>query len=263
LVGTVLDEIIPLPTPEESLNPRGAFDHYAQAVAIIRNGRATEDDAKLLDLAHRLFDKDEGRRASIDARAGSMMSAITLAAGLVTGVGFTTLKSTSDLAGAALLALALTVAVTLVYLSVTAVLVFQIQGRVPRATPDPADVVPPSAAEPSRDPRAVAVKVHEYTVHNYKVNNRVINKLWAAQKCFRNGLITLVVGGFVAILLQWSGDVTPSSGPRLAQALARTAGCTDLPVMTMDSSGVWRGTCLRNGKPAKLRIEPDGTVTFL
>jgi hypothetical protein len=251
------------------------IDAYERAIKTIQDGAPTENDPKLLELSLKLFDNAASRGASIDSRAGAMMSAISLAAALITGVGFTTLKDTNSLNYGAFLVIFITLIVALSYLTGTAVLLFKIQGPVRRATLDPSDVVPPApaktsaysravaAAKTSAYSRAVAVRVLIYTTHNYKANLKVVSQLWNAQKCFRNGLFALVFGGMVATGLQWWLNPAASTGLRLAQALVRSAGCTDLPLLAIDPTGVWRGACLRAGKSAKVRVDADGTVGFV
>jgi hypothetical protein len=262
LMAFVFGEVVPLPIAEETLNPPAIFQTYEAAANTIEATAASADDPKLLDLSLKLFDNDAGRRASIDARAGAMMSAITLAATLVTGVGFTTFKDTSSLSSAAFWAMFLTFVLALGFLTVTTVLLFQIQGAVARSTPDPRDVVTPPPVTPSDYPRQVAVIVLRYTIANYKVNNRVVNRLWIAQKCFRNALLVLVVGGIVTTVLMMLTAPNAAGGLRLAQALAVEAGCTDLPSLAVDRNGRWRGTCVRNGRPAGVVIHPDGRSEF-
>ena len=97
----ILTEVIPLPTSQQQLNPPWAFDDYRNAINTIQQTAASADDPKLLDLSLKLFDNDAGRRTSNQSRPGSMTSAITLAATLVTGVGFTTLRDTIGLSSAA------------------------------------------------------------------------------------------------------------------------------------------------------------------
>jgi len=258
----VLTEIIPLPTAEQHINPPHIFKPYTDAIQTIQTGAASADDPKLLDLSLKLFDNDAGRRASIDSRAGGMMSAITLAATLVTGVGFTTFKDTAGLSAPTFWAIFLTFVLALLYLTVTILLLFQIQGGVVRSTPDPGDVQTPPAATPSPYPRQVAAKVLTYTISNYQANNRVMNRLEIAQKCFRNALFILVAGGIITALLMLSTSAFRPGGVKLAQALAIQAGCTDLPNLTADRNGRWTGTCLRSGRPANVLVNADGHAEF-
>jgi len=76
----LLSEIFPVPARDADINPADVFQPYTAAIQAMRAGPASTDDPKLLDLSLKLFDLDAGRRTSIDGRAGSMMSAITLAA---------------------------------------------------------------------------------------------------------------------------------------------------------------------------------------
>jgi len=255
-------EVIPMTSKAQLALFGQRVDEYEDPIKIIQVGDPSEDDPMLLELSLKLFDNAASRGASIESRAGVMMSAISLAAALITGVGFTTLKDTSALTSSAFLAIFVTLVVALTYLTRTAVLLFKIQGPVRRTTPDPRDLVPPASAKTSAYPRAVAVSVLRYTTYNYKANFTVVTQLWSAQKCFRNALFTVVIGGLVATGLQWWLNPVAASGPRLAQALARSAGCTDLPSLTMGPTGVWRGACLRSGKSANVHVDADGTVGF-
>ena len=259
---SVFAALVPWPTPDQLLNPPGLFKGYTDAIDVIEAGAATSDDPALLDLSFKLFDNDANQRLSIDSRAGAMMSAITLAAALVTGVGFTAFNDTSKLPNGALWVMFGSFLLALLYLTATTILFFQIQGRISRATLDPTDLVPPPHANPSRYPRWIAIKVLRYTVFNYSANNSVINKLWVAQKCFRNALLTLVGGGILtSVILLYPGSVT-TSGLRLAQALARRAGCVDLPPLAMDRKGRWRGTCATQGRSMSVFVDVDGTTSL-
>ena len=131
-----------------------------------------------------------------------------------------------------------------------------------RATPDPNDLPTPPAASPSPYHRQLAVKILRYTVYNFRINNRMVNRLWVAQKCFRNALIVLVAGGIVTTTLFIAAAPAPPSGLRMAQALARTAGCDDLPFLKMDRKGRWSGTCLQTGKIANVLVNGNGQTEF-
>jgi hypothetical protein len=257
----IFTEVIPWPTAKQTLNNPNVFNPYTTAVNAIEQTAPSADDPKLLDLSLKLFDNDASRRTSIDSRAGTMMSAITLAATLVTGVGFTTLKDTTGLSSAVFWAIFVTFLLTLLYLTITTVLLFWIEGEIPRYTPDPRDVQKSQPANPSTYSRDVAVKVLRYTIDNYKVNNRVMDRLEIAQKCFRNALLVLVTGGIATVLLIFF-CTGASSGLRLAQALAIEAGCTDLPNLTVDRKGRWVGMCLHSGKPTNVVINSDGHTEF-
>jgi hypothetical protein len=262
LIPFILDEVVPRITPEAQLNPAAEFDAYTRAVTAIAAAPVTDDDPKLLDLSLKLFDNDASRRASIDSRAGAMMSAISLAATLVTGVGFTAFKDTSGLSKGTFWAMFVTFVLALLYLTITTVLIFQIQGRIFRSTPDPRDLPTPPPATPSPYSRGMAVRILRYTIDNYKINNRVVNRLWIAQKCFRNALLVLVFGGIVTTVFMVLASPAPPSGQRLAQVIARAAGCSDLPPLTIDPKGRWVGPCLLSGRPATVTVNPDGRTEF-
>lgn len=257
-MANIFLELIPLPTPEERLNPTSVFDKYEEAVNNIEAKKATVDDGKLLELSLKLFENDASRHAWINSRASGMMTAISLAAALVTGVGFTTFKDANSLSAEAYWTIFATYIVTLTYLSVTAILCFQIQGAIIRVTPDPMDLAPPAPAEPSNYPRQLAVRILRYTIINYRISNRIVAKLWIAQKCFRNALLTLVVGGIVAASFMTRPTPSVSAGLKLAQMLGRMAGCADVPSLTMDRTGSWRGLCLFQGKTVNVSIDPEG-----
>lgn len=261
LISFVFEEVVPLPIPEDRLNPPPIFQVYEDAVTVISGSPASPDDPKLLDLSLKLFDADASRRASIDSRAGSMMSSITLAATLVTGVGFTSFKDASALSPVAFWALFLTFVLTLLFLTATTLMLFQIQGRLYRSTPDPADLATPAPAEPSAYPRQVATRILRYTIANYKVNNRVVTRLWIAQKCFRNALVVLVAGGILTALLMLV-TAPLGGGLRLAQAVAVRGGCMDVPLLSPDRDGRWRGSCLAAGRIALVVVNPDGSTEF-
>ncbi len=139
----VFREIIPLPAPDNELNPAALFEPYDRAVSTIADAPPTVDDPKLLDLSLKVFEND-ANLASIDSRAGGMMSAIALAATLVMGVGFTTLKDAGSLPSSAVWMMFLSLLLSLTYLTATILHLFHIQGRVYRSTLDPTDLDPGS-----------------------------------------------------------------------------------------------------------------------
>jgi hypothetical protein len=254
-------ELVPWPTGEVQLNPPSVFQRYEEAITNIEKREANADDDKLLDLSLKLFENDASHRAGIDSRASGMMAAISLAATLVTGVGFTTLKDTSSLSNDAFWTIFVTYVVALIYLGATVLLSFYIQGPITRETADPTDLVPPPPAQPSNYQRQLAVRLLRYTINNYKVNNHVAERLFSAQKCFRNAMLALVVGGIVTSIIMRAG-AGASTGLRLAQTLARMAGCVDLPPLTPDGSGRWHGLCLFQGRSANIVIDADGKASF-
>ena len=278
-VRAVLREIIPFGYSEAELNPADVFAAYTSAIDLIEGKPPTEDDPKLLDMSLKLFDNDGARRATIDTRAGTMMSAITLAATLVTGFGFTAFKDTSTLSGDAFWAMFVTLVVPLLYLTATVWLLFRIQGPVLRETPDPKDLLTQAeqaelagqaaqaahaahagqADPPSPYQRRLAVRMLRYTINNYRINNRVLSKLWMAQTCFRNALVVLVFGGIVTVALLTS---PPPSASKLAQALARSGGCTDAPKLTRDAQGRWTGVCFVNGRTVNVVVDEEGRTSF-
>jgi len=261
VIRRIFHELVPLPAAEQRLNPAAIFDGYAQAIDAVANTAELTNAAKLLDLSTKLFETDGARRLSIDSRAASMMPAIALAATLVTGVGFSTLKDTSGLSIAAFCAMSFTLLITLVYLVLTVVLLFWIQGSIVRSTPDPIDVSHALTAAQNAYDRDVAVRLLRYTVSNYKVNNRATNSLQIAQKCLRNALLILVVGGIATVIIMFVRPVAPR-GTALAQVLAVDAGCSSLPNLTVDQNGRWVGSCLRAGRVAKVVVYTDGRVEF-
>ena len=264
LKSFIFAEVVPLPAPEDQINPPAIFEKYDNAVDAIGETPAAADDPKLLDLSLKLFDNDANHRASIDARAAAMMSAITLAATLVTGVGFTMFRDTSGLPVVTFWAMFLSFVFTLIYLTATIILLFQIHGRIIRFTPDPTDLATPLPApnQLSSYPRQIAVRVLRYTVGNYSINNRVLVRLWVAQKCFRNALVVLVLGGLLTTMILMSSTHDTENGLRLAQALARKAGCTDLPSLTADRQGRWKGSCLFQGRPTRVLVNDNGNTEF-
>ena len=255
-------ELIPIPYSQNKINPPDIFAKYSDAIDAIAHQGTTGDDDKLLDLSIKLFENEAGRRASIDDRASGMMAAISLAAALVTGVGFTTFNNTNGLPDFVVASIFATYAIALVYLTATGVLCFVIQGMIIRSTPDPTDLVTPGGQHPTGYARSVAVKILSYTVANYKVNNVVVGKLGMAQTCFRNALLSLVIGGILVASIIYNLAPDVSDGARLAQALARIGGCSDLPALTVNEKGQWTGFCLVQGKSQHVVVEANGTVNF-
>jgi hypothetical protein len=211
-----------------TLNPDEVFARYVGAIDRMANTPPSADDQKLLAQSMKLFDNESARRNSIDSRAGAIMSAIGLAATLVTGVGFTVLKDVSIPPLARVIFL-LGFVPSLVYLLRTMLLLFQIQGDVTRNTPDPSDLptapadlrpiaeVPAGAADNATAlsvyDRRLACKIMTYTVENYKVNNVESDALFVAQRAFRNAIISIVLSGTVAGIVTFLNTLTPAVAP--------------------------------------------------
>jgi hypothetical protein len=211
-----------------TLNPDEVFARYVGAIDRMANTPPSADDQKLLAQSMKLFDNESARRNSIDSRAGAIMSAIGLAATLVTGVGFTVLKDVSIPPVARVIFL-LGFMPSLVYLLRTMLLLFQSQGDVTRNTPDPSDLptapgdlrliaeAPAGAAASatvlSVYDRRLACKIMNYTVENYKVNNVVSDALFVAQRAFRNAIIFIVLSGTVAGIVTFLNTLTPAVAP--------------------------------------------------
>jgi hypothetical protein len=258
MASCLMDEIVPNYGKEADHNPVTVFEKYEQAVQAIEGSAPTADDPKLLDLSSKLFEIDAERYAWINSRATTLLGAISLAAALVTGVGFTTLKDIASVPLPVSIAIVSTYVLALVYLCVTTIICFRIQGPVIRVTPDPSDVVPAASMTPSRYHRDVAVVMLRYTIENYRISNRVAGMLWVAQKCFRNAVVVLVIGGLLVVGLVAVSGPPPASALKLAQALARAAGCTDNPTLARDQSGGWTGLCLSQGKTVRVKVDIDG-----
>ena len=205
------------------LNPTNIFDGYIATVATMAAAAPAADDEKLLDQSWKIFDNESGRRTSIDTRAAALMPAISLAATLVTGVGFTVLKDTT-LPVDALAVILATYVLALVYLVRTMLLLFVIHGQIFRHTPDPSDLPTPAGAaaagQPSPYDRGLACRIMRYTIENYRINNVQTNVLVVAQQSFRNAIIAIAVGGTVAGILIFGHGLAASVGKRQATAFS-------------------------------------------
>lgn len=222
-----LNEIWPRATAEVELNPTDIFSQYDDTISQLTASTRPTDDEALLNFTTKLFDNDAARRTSIDTRAGALMPAITIAVTLVSGVGFSALKDVPKFSSAAAWCIFITYIIALAYLSRTVIRTFQILGLVERNTPGPLDVVPSSepnldttrldvgyrVLEASAYKREYAIKLLSYTVRNYRANNRQMDSLAIAQRCFRNALIVIVIGGCIAasIYMFASGPVLLNS----------------------------------------------------
>jgi hypothetical protein len=257
-MASLIEEIVPRYPKDADSNPKNVFEKYEKAVQAIEGSAPTADDPKLLDLSIKLFDMDAERYAWINSRATTMLGAISLAAALVTGVGFTTLKDTASLSFPVVITIVSTYALALVYLCTTSIICFRIQGPVVRMTPDPSDLVPPASTTPSSYYRHLALVMLRYTIGNWRIGNRVVGMLWVAQKCFRNALVVLVIGGLIVVGCAVFSGPPPANALKLAQALARAAGCTDIPRLAPDESGGWTGLCLSQGKTVHVKVDSDG-----
>jgi hypothetical protein len=216
-----------------TLNPADVFGRYVTAIDGMANTPPSADDEKLLAQSWKLFDNESARRNSIDTRAAAIMSAIGLAATLVTGVGFTVLKDVSIPPLARLIFL-LGYVPSLAYLVRTMLLLFQIQGEVTRSTPDPSDLPTAPAdlrpiaealvraanvntAASSAYDRRLACKIMTYTVQNYKVNNEVLEALFVAQRAFRNAILVIVLFGTLAGIVTFLNALTPAVAPYIIE----------------------------------------------
>jgi hypothetical protein len=205
----------PLRDEPAKINPADVFRIYDDAILGMEQGSPSADDSKLLAQSWKIFDNEAARRTTIDTRAAAMMPAITLAATLVTGVGFSVLKDESIPALARCVILA-SFLLALVYLVRTMVLLFKIHGKVFRSTLDPSDLPPPlSRARTSSYDRKIACKILRYTVANYRVNNLQTDTLFVAQHAFRNAIIVIVLGGAIAGIVIFLNLMTAPASPLL------------------------------------------------
>jgi hypothetical protein len=218
-VGDFFYFLWPWQRKSATLNPDDVFAGYGNSIDVMEAVPLTADDEKLLAQSWKLFDNETARRTSIDTRAAAIMSAIGLAATLVTGVGFTVLKDVS-IPSIARVFILMGYVLSLVYLVRTMLLLFQVHGDVPRYTPDPSDLVtgplPPAApGAPILSPydRRLACKIMRYTVNNYKINNMQADALFVAQRAFRNAILAIVLGGSVAVFLIFLNTWAPAVPP--------------------------------------------------
>ena len=168
----IYGELWPRRRDLHSINPDLLFDRYNRAIDQIQSKKPSSDDERLLELSWKLFENDAARRMSIDTRAGMLMPAVTLAATLVIGVGLSVIKDAHQIPHIELVLILITYAITLIYFTRTAFLVFTIHGRFFRHTPDPGDIIPPFQGDGfSPFARDVSIRLLRYTVHNYKANN--------------------------------------------------------------------------------------------
>jgi hypothetical protein len=219
---SLLDFLWPQRNDPAAINPAQSFAVYENAVHDMERAAPSADDPKLLAQAWKIFDNDAGRRTSIDTRAGALMPAISLAATLVTGVGFSVLKEAALPAEARWVILA-TYVLALIYLVRTMLFLFVIHGRVFRYTPDPADLPTPAplpgavAGAASPYDRTLACKIMRYTIENYQINNVQSDALFVAQKTFRNAIIAVSAGGIVAGILIFLHTLAPAVTAGLAE----------------------------------------------
>jgi len=197
---SVLDFLWPRRSTAAELNPAHLFGNYTNAVNGMAAAAPSPDDVKLLAQSWKIFDNETGRRTSIDTRAGALMPAISLAATLVTGVGFTVLKDAALPIDARSVIL-VTYVLALVYLLRTMLLLFVIHGQIFRYTVDPSDLPTPAAdvaGQTSPYDRGLACRIMRYTIDNYQINNIQTNLLVIAQRSFRNAIIAIAFGGTIA-----------------------------------------------------------------
>jgi hypothetical protein len=212
---SILSQFWPVRDDPARINPADIFQIYEDAILGMEQGSPSADDSKLLAQSWKIFDNEGARRTTIDSRAAAMMPAISLAATLVTGVGFTVLKDESIPVLARCIILA-SFLLALLYLVRTMVLLFKIHGKVFRSTLDPSDLPPPvSRARTSPYDRKIACKILRYTVANYKVNNIQTDTLFVAQHAFRNAIIVIVLGGAVAGIVIFHNLMAAPANPLL------------------------------------------------
>ncbi len=195
-----------------AVNPPAIFKTYDDAIEKMETDPASNDDTKLLAQSWKIFDNEGARRTTIDSRAAAMMPSLSLAATLVTGVGFSVLKDdTIPVPGRWIILAAFLLA--LVYLVRTMVLLFKILGKVYRSTLDPSDLPPLPDAIPSLYDRHIACQVLRCVVANYKANNIQSDMLFAAQHAFRNAVIVIVLGGAIGGLVIFAAALTAPPNP--------------------------------------------------
>lgn len=217
----ILDMIWPRCSNPGGLNPADIFACYKKAVDDIEQAGPSADDSVLLTQSWKIFDDESSRRSSIDTRAGAIMPAISLAAALVTGIGFNVLRDATLPMHAQWIILA-TYVLALTYLVRTMLLLFGIHGKVFRHSPDPSDLPTPTVNTPGELPatspynRMLACKIMRYTIANYQVNNIQSDALFVAQKTLRNAIITIATGGAAAGTRIFLQAMAPSAGLGLA-----------------------------------------------
>jgi hypothetical protein len=251
-------EVVPLTPSESELNPASIFAQYTVAIDALKAGVPGNDDKTLLSSSERLYDGEVARHSSIDGRASGLMSAIGIAATLVTGLGLTTLSDVANLSPPGYVVVLVVYIAVLVYLAATAVIAFRVQGYMPRSMPDPTDLTPDAGINQTR---SIACRLMDYTVRNYRENNRAAYLLYSGQKCFRNAVLVLVLGGLLSALITVTQSGLGSDASKLAEALALSAGCSDIQPLKVDAKGSWRGTCVVNHRLVSVTVTANGAAS--
>lgn len=190
----LIRQIVPYRQSTDSLNPESIFDTYTSAVRAM--APILENESVLLDLSKSMFDSEEARRLSIDARAGQLLFAAGLLASLTGASQFLITPPHGHSFRHALSIISILVAFA--YLAASAAIALKVQGEAPRSNFGPDEVAELSQCQTMS--LAVAQKRLEYLVHNYRVNNLQSAYLGAAQKALRNGVLVILVASAIRLL---------------------------------------------------------------
>jgi hypothetical protein len=207
--GDWLRQVVPLAHLSSALNPSPVFARYDNAASEVERASPGRFVSTLLDEARRMFDEEGTRRDGINARAGVLLGTSGVLGGIIVAGGQIVLGSSRpSLSMLGEVAVGFYIASILyVGLGIVQCLKVQSVGRGNLLGPD--DLPPLST--PLRSDKyqlQLAGKLVRYTIANYRLSNEALDRLQAALKCVRNGLIALLV---VGLMIPWSTTATKAS----------------------------------------------------
>lgn len=189
-------QVWPHDQPEADLNPDTVFDAYQRTVEDLETQGPSNESETLFGMSKYIFETENDRRASIDARASVLIGASGITGTVVAGIGGGLLSELAgDLSAGRIIVLALYLA-TLLYLVSAIIAALSVHGPMVRHTIGPDDLHTMSGVNRNFQHR-LSLQLISYTIENYKVNNRQMVALAVAQSRFRNAVITIILAGLI------------------------------------------------------------------
>jgi hypothetical protein len=180
--------------PEEDEEERAAS---AIRVAELTERCAAQSDESiivLLDELRTLFDEEEERRSRVETKAAGMLAAISLSVSLGSGLLFAGLRAEfqSPSSKSAAIAAFLFALASLVYLVMAARHSLRALGRTTYFALGPEDLLDSTAPDPPTLRRRMAIEYATHAFRNRGPTNRKVDAVHLAQKCVRNGVVTVI-----------------------------------------------------------------------
>lgn len=207
-------QVIPIPPSAVTPTTQPLYDKYKQGADALARVSDAEVAAEVLAASQAMFDSEIGRRASIDARVGTVLGASgLLGAVVVAAAQFGFSAEHPHLTGCGIAAVVFYFA-TLLFIAGAVLLCLASHGHRRGYIVSPEDLVPnePAATGPGaiatyRSKRASYLA--DYTAENFKVDALVMLQLTMALRSLRNGVVCLIVAGALLPFATSTSNVNP------------------------------------------------------